>query len=104
MLWGVNNNIPDRLLKMPLQNSQPLIELPCLQAANKPPLQGLDAFTKTYYHLPVSGIGVVDEKSLAVKEAKDAKTLASEVEKMMEECRSKVARLFLYLFIGVTPC
>ena len=26
------------------------------------PLRGLDAFTKTYYHLP--GVGVVDEKSL----------------------------------------
>ncbi|XP_063685290.1 uncharacterized protein LOC134819324 [Bolinopsis microptera] len=84
------NTRTKQLLKMPLQNSQPLIEVPSLQAAKKPALQGLDAFTKTYYHLPVSGIGVVHERSLAVKEAKDAKTLASEVEKMMEECRSKL--------------
>jgi hypothetical protein len=78
------------LLERPLQNSQPLVEVPKVQATSKPALQGLDAFTKTYYHLPVSGIGVVDEKSLALGEVKDAKTLASEVEKIMEDCRSKV--------------
>ena len=79
-----------RLLQRPLQNSQPLIDVPEVPPLRKPALRGLDAFTKTYYHLPVSGIGVVDEKSLAAGEAKDAKTLAAEVEKMMEECRSKV--------------
>ena len=85
-----------RLLERPLQNSQPLIEVPKLEACNKRALQGLDAFTKTYYHLPIAGVGVVDEKSLAAKEAKDAKTLASEVEKMMEDCRAQVSCLICY--------
>ncbi|KAL5267617.1 hypothetical protein ACHWQZ_G004605 [Mnemiopsis leidyi] len=84
------NTRSKELLERPLQNSQPLIEVPELEACSKRALRGLDAFTKTYYHLPISGVGVVDEKSLDAKDTKDAKTLASEVEKMMADCRAQL--------------
>ena len=66
-------------------NSQPLIEVPNIKIPK--PLHGLDAFTKTYYHLP-AGIGVVDERGMT--EEMDANTLAKEVEETMEDCREKV--------------
>ena len=55
---------------------------------------GLDAFTKTYYHLP-GGVGVVDEKSLAGGGGGgDAKKSAVDCAAMMQECRNQVH--FLY--------
>ena len=83
------------MLEQPLEHSQPLVQVPSSRPVSKPALGGLDAFTKTYYHLPVHGIGVVDEKSLRGAGAKDAKTLAAEVEAIMLDCRAKVCNITL---------
>ena len=74
----------------PLEHSQPLVEVPTV-LSNKRAMGGLDAFTKTYYHLP-SGVGVVDEKSMGA--GRDARKMAKEAHILMEHCRDQVNLVF----------
>ena len=88
LYWNIYNFYIPRLLQNPPKSSQPLVEIP-KAVENRPLHGGLDAFNKTYYHLPTD-IGVVEELSMGDKSVKDAKALAEEVGNVMNEYRLKV--------------
>nr|AFK75432.1 putative secretory peptide-22 [Pleurobrachia bachei] len=73
-----------RLLENPFKNPLPLLDLP--QTTTTKPLKGLDANTKTLFHLP-SNAGVVEEER-----GENAKVAATEMERMMEECKAQLAQ------------